>query len=51
MAIALSCIEHYRPGGFFEGLHAGHYPLRCGVCKRYFLQTTAHPCVSKAYAT
>ncbi|GHU60206.1 hypothetical protein FACS1894171_0740 [Clostridia bacterium] len=27
---------------FFEGLHAGHYPLRCGVCKRYFLQTTAH---------
>jgi hypothetical protein len=27
---------------FFEGLHSGHYPLRCGVCKRYFLQTTAH---------
>ena len=27
---------------FFEGLHAGHYPLRCGVCKQYFLQTTAH---------
>ena len=26
---------------FFEGLHVGHYPLRCGVCKRYFLQTTA----------
>jgi hypothetical protein len=86
MAIALDCIEHYRPSGFtefervmrvqteyvpvpkkkkqgdyeigrrmtferfgdflfadfFEGLHAGHYPLHCGVCKRYFLQTTAH---------
>lgn len=27
---------------FFEGLHAGHYPLRCGVCKRYFLQANAH---------
>lgn len=27
---------------FFEGLHAGHYPLRCGVCNQYFLQTTAH---------
>lgn len=27
---------------FFEGLHAGHYPLHCGVCKQYFLQTTAH---------
>lgn len=27
---------------FFEGLHVGHYPLRCGVCKQYFLQTTAH---------
>jgi hypothetical protein len=27
---------------FFEGLHAGHYPLQCGVCKRYFLQATAH---------
>ena len=27
---------------FFEGLHAGHYPLLCDVCKQYFLQTTAH---------
>lgn len=27
---------------FFEGLHSGHYPLRCGVCKQYFLQMTAH---------
>ena len=27
---------------FFEGLHAGHYPLRCGVCKQYFLQTAGH---------
>ena len=27
---------------FFEGLHNGHYPLRCGVCKQYFLQMTAH---------
>jgi hypothetical protein len=26
----------------FEGIHAGHYPLRCGVCKRYFLQASAH---------
>ncbi|MCL2857251.1 MAG: DUF6076 domain-containing protein [Oscillospiraceae bacterium] len=26
---------------FFEGLHVGHYPLLCGVCKRYFLQMTA----------
>jgi hypothetical protein len=84
MAMALNCIEQYRPGGFteferimrvqteyvpkkkkqntfeigrrmtferfgdflladfFEGLHAGHYPLQCGVCKQYFLQTTAH---------
>ena len=27
---------------FFEGIQAGHYPLQCGVCKQYFLQTTAH---------
>lgn len=27
---------------FFEGIHLGHYPLRCGVCGQYFLQTTAH---------
>ena len=27
---------------FFEGLHIGYYPLQCGVCKRYFLQMTAH---------
>ena len=22
---------------FFEGLHFGHYPRRCGICKRYFM--------------
>lgn len=21
---------------FFEGLHYGHYPRRCGICKKYF---------------
>ena len=26
---------------FFEGLHYGHYPRRCGVCKKYFLMTSA----------
>lgn len=26
---------------FFEGLHFGHYPRRCEVCKRYFLMTSA----------
>ncbi len=26
---------------FFEGLHYGHYPRRCGICKRYFLMTSA----------
>ena len=26
---------------FFEGLHCGHYPRRCGVCKRYFLMQSA----------
>ena len=26
---------------FFEGLHYGHYPRRCGVCKRYFLMQSA----------
>lgn len=26
---------------FFEGLHHGHYPRRCAVCKRYFLMTDA----------
>lgn len=27
---------------FFEGLHYGHYPRLCEVCKRYFLMTSAH---------
>lgn len=26
---------------FFEGLHYGHYPRRCGVCKKYFLMQSA----------
>ena len=26
---------------FFEGLHHGHYPRRCGICKKYFLMTSA----------
>ncbi len=26
---------------FFEGLHYGHYPRQCGICKRYFLMTSA----------
>ena len=26
---------------FFEGLHHGHYPKRCLVCRNYFLMTTA----------
>lgn len=26
---------------FFEGLHYGHYPRRCEICKRYFLMTSA----------
>lgn len=26
---------------FFEGLHYGHYPRRCEVCKQYFLMTSA----------
>lgn len=26
---------------FFEALHRGHYPRRCGVCKQYFLMTSA----------
>lgn len=26
---------------FFEGLHFGHYPKRCAICKRYFLRTDA----------
>lgn len=26
---------------FFEGLHFGHYPRRCEICKRYFLMTSA----------
>ena len=27
---------------FFEGLHCGHYPRRCEVCKQYFLMQSAH---------
>lgn len=26
---------------FFEGLHYGHYPRRCEVCKQYFLMQSA----------
>ena len=26
---------------FFEGLHYGHYPRRCEICKNYFLMTSA----------
>ena len=26
----------------FEGLHYGHYPRQCDMCRRYFLMTTAH---------
>ena len=26
---------------FFEGLHHGHYPRQCEVCKNYFLMTSA----------
>lgn len=26
---------------FFEGLHHGHYPRRCGICKKYFLMQSA----------
>ena len=26
---------------FFEGLHHGHYPRQCGICKKYFLMTSA----------
>ena len=26
---------------FFEGIHAGHYPLRCENCGRYYLKTNA----------
>ena len=26
---------------FFEGLHYGHYPRRCSICKKYFLMTSA----------
>ena len=26
---------------FFEGLHAGHYPRQCGICKKYFLIQSA----------
>lgn len=26
---------------FFEGLHYGHYPRRCDICKKYFLMISA----------
>lgn len=26
---------------FFEGLHNGHYPRQCGICKKYFLMQSA----------
>ncbi len=26
---------------FFEGLHSGHYPRQCGICKKYFLMQSA----------
>lgn len=26
---------------FFEGLHHGHYPRQCEICKKYFLMTSA----------
>lgn len=26
---------------FFEGLHYGHYPRRCGICGKYFLMQSA----------
>ncbi|MGN0548245.1 MAG: DUF6076 domain-containing protein [Acutalibacteraceae bacterium] len=26
---------------FFEGLHHGHYPRQCDICKKYFLMTSA----------
>ena len=26
---------------FFEGLHYGHYPRRCEICRNYFLMTSA----------
>lgn len=26
---------------FFEGLHHGHYPKQCEICKKYFLMTSA----------
>lgn len=26
---------------FFEGLHHEHYPRQCGICKNYFLMTSA----------
>lgn len=26
---------------FYEGLHNGHFPQKCGICKRYFLMQSA----------
>ena len=28
---------------FFEGLHYGHYPRQCQMCRRYFVTTSARP--------
>ena len=36
---------------FFEGLHYGHYPRQCEICKNYFLMTSARRqkyCLGKA---
>ena len=33
--------ESFITADFFEGLHCGHYPRKCGICGRYFLVTTA----------
>ena len=36
---------------FFEGLHYGHYPRQCEICKKYFLMTSARRqkyCLGKA---
>ncbi len=36
---------------FFEGLHHGHYPRRCEVCKQYFLMQSARRQRYCAYGT
>ena len=38
------CFENYYSfviTDFFEGLHHGHYPKQCEICKKYFLMTSA----------